>query len=95
MLSESREEKIGRIFSNVIEITPSEFIFSIIPHLSILNFSRSNILKQDDLFTKSLEKAKESFDKKYRSITNPDLYSLEAILKRGIFDIANGREPSI
>jgi hypothetical protein len=77
------------------EISASEFIFSILSPFSVFNLAKSNILNQDDLFTKSLEKARKAFDKTYKSIMNPNLYSLEALLKSGIFEITNDRELSI
>ena len=61
------------------------------PPFSVFNLAKSNILNQDDLFTKSSESTREAFDKTYKSIINPKLYSLEALLKSGIFEIANGR----
>jgi len=95
ILSVSREEKIGRIFSNLIEISASEFIFSIMSPFRIFDLAKSNILNQDNLFTKSLERTRKTFDKAYNSVMNPKLYSFETLFIKGIFDIANDRELNI
>jgi len=95
ILHESREKKIGRQFSNVIEISASEFIFSIMSPFGVFNLTKSNILNHDDLFTKSLERAREVFDKTYKSIMNPKLYSVEALLKSYIFEMANDTDLNI
>ena len=74
----SKEEKIGRSFSNYYTMGNFKFIFSLLSVSTSFTYNISVVFSKDENFLQSLETAKEDFDKFYLSIKNPYQYSLEA-----------------
>jgi hypothetical protein len=53
-----------------------------LPALYVFNLQTAMFFSKDKYFIRSLDKAKESFDKIYISLKNSSEYSLESIFKR-------------
>ena len=87
----SKEEMIGRSFSNYYTIRGSEFVFSLLSAFTSYTLNISVLFSKDENFIKSLETAKEDFDKFYLSIKNPYQYSLEALIAKDIRELADKR----
>lgn len=81
-LSFSKEEGIDRAFSNFCRSNSFEFLSSILPAFHVFNFDTGMLFFKDKNFIKSLNKAKEEFDKICLSIKNPYEYSLKAIIQK-------------
>jgi hypothetical protein len=87
----SKEEKIGRSFSNYYTMSKSKFLFSLLSASPNYTFKLSALFSKDKNFIRSLEAAKEEFDKFYLAIKNPYQYSLEALILKDIEEIAYQR----
>ena len=79
----SKEESIGRSFSNYYTMRDSEFLFSLLSASTSYTFDISFLFSNDENFIRALEAAKEEFDKFYLSVKNPYQYSLEALICKG------------
>jgi hypothetical protein len=66
----------------------SEFLFSLLLSSTSYTFNISLLFSKDEKFIRSLEAAKEEFDKLYLAIKNPYHYSLEALILKDIEEIA-------
>ena len=88
----SKEENIGRSFSTIRKISPSEFVFLLLSDSRSFNFDTLLLLSKDENFIKSLETAKEDFNKIYRLIKNPYQYPTEARLAKNFWEISLARE---
>jgi hypothetical protein len=87
----SKEEKIGRSFSNYYTMRDSEFLFSLLSSSTSYTFNISLLFSKDEKFIRALEIAKEEFDNFYLSIKNPYRYSLEAQVIKEIQELAYKR----
>ena len=87
----SKEEMIGRSFSNYYTMRSSEFVFSLLSAFTSYTLNTSILFSKDENFIKSLETAKEDFDKFYLSIKNPYQYSLEALISKDLWELAYKR----
>ena len=73
----SKEESIGRSFSNWYSSGYFEFISSILPALQVFDKKTAMLLLKDKNFIQTLDK-KDEFNDIYKSIKNPSKYSLES-----------------
>ena len=87
----SKEEKIGRSFSNYYTMGSSKFIFSLLSVSTSFTYNILVLFSKDENFLQSLETAKEDFDKFYLSIKNPYRYSLEAQIIKELQELAYKR----
>jgi hypothetical protein len=85
----SKEEMIGRSFSNCYTMRSSKFVFSLLSAFTSYTLNTSLLFSKDENFIKSLETAKEDFDKFYLSIKNPYQYSLEALIAKDLWELAD------
>jgi hypothetical protein len=77
----SREESIGRSFSNWYSSGYFEFISSILPAFKIFDDKTAMLFLKDKKFIQSLDKTKKEFENIYKSIKNPSKYSREAQMR--------------
>ena len=84
----SKEESIGRSFSNYYTMRDSEFLFSLLSASTSYTFDISVLFSKDENFIRALEAAKEEFGKFYLAIKNPYRYSLEASILNDLWEIA-------
>ena len=91
----SKEEEIGNIFSTYYYPRCPEFVFSIVSSFNDFNFDTLLLFSKDENFIRSLETAKEEFEKNYLSIKNPYQYSAEARLAKNFWEISLAREIKI
>ena len=87
----SKEETIGRSFSNYYNIRDSKFIFYLLSASTSYTFDTSLLFSKDENFIRALEVAKEDFDKFYLSVKNPYQYSLEAQIIKELQELAYKR----
>jgi hypothetical protein len=87
----SKEEKIGRSFSNYYTMRDSKFLFSLLSASTSYTFDISVLFSKDKKFIRALEAAKEEFDKLYLSIKNPHQYSLESLIAKDLWKLAYKR----
>jgi len=87
----SKEEKIGRSFSNYYTMRDSKFLFSLFSASTSYTFDISVLFSKDKKFIRALEAAKEEFDKLYLSIKNPHQYSLESLIAKDLWELAYKR----
>ena len=78
----TKEESIGRAFSNLDTLMPSEFVFPLLSSFRSFNYETLVPFLKDEKFTQSLEIAKKNFNDIYLSIKNPLKYSKEARLAK-------------
>ena len=88
----TKEENIGRAFSNLDTLMPSEFVFPLLSAFHSFNYETLVLFSKDEKFTKSLETAKKEFDKIYLSLKNPRKYSKEALLSKNFIEAFLVRE---
>ena len=69
----------------------SEFVFSLLSAFTSYTLNTSILFSKDENFIKSLETAKEDFDKFYLSIKNPYQYSLEALISKDLWELTYKR----
>jgi hypothetical protein len=67
----SKEEMIGRSFSNYYTMRGSNLVFSLLSAFTSFTRNISVLFSKDENFIQSLETAKEDFDKFYLSVKNP------------------------
>ena len=84
----SKEERIGRSFSNYYTMSNSEFVFSLLSASTSYTFDISLLFSKDENFIRALEAAKEDFVNFYLSIKNPYKYSLEALIRKDLWELA-------
>jgi hypothetical protein len=72
----------------VIHSIISKFLFSLLSSSTSYTFDISLLFSKDEKFIRSLEAAKEEFDKLYLAIKNPYTYSLEALIRKDLWEIA-------
>ena len=70
----------------------SKFVFSLLSAFTSFTLNISVLFSKDENFIKSLETAKEDFDKLYLSIKNPYQYSLEALITKDLWELAYQRD---
>ena len=87
----SKEEKIGRSFSNYYTMNSSKFVFSLLSAFTNFTYNTSLFFSKDEKFIRALEDAKKDFDNFYLSIKNPYHYSLEALILKDLEEIAYTR----
>ena len=87
----SKEELIGRSFSNYYNIRDSKFIFYLLSASTSYTFDTSLLFSKDENFIRALEAAKKDFDNFYLSIKNPYQYSLEAQVIKELKELADKR----
>ena len=87
----SKEEKIGRSFSNYYTMEDSTFLFTLLSASTSYTFDISVLFSKDENFIRALEAAKEEFDNFYLSIKNPYQYSLEAQIIKELQELAYKR----
>ena len=88
----SKEEKIGRSFSNYYTMGSSKFIFSLLSASTSCTFDISLLFSKDENFIRSLEAAKEDFDNFYLSIKNPYQYSFDALIVKDLWELSYQRD---
>ena len=84
----SKEEKIGKSFSNYYTMNSSKFVFSLLSAFTNFTYNTSLLFSKDEKFIRALEDAKKDFDNFYLSIKNPYHYSLEALILKDLEEIA-------
>jgi hypothetical protein len=87
----SKEESIGRSFSNYYTLRGSKFLFSLLSASTEYTFDISFLFSKDENFIRTLEAAKEDFVNFYLSIKNPYQYSLEALIRKDLWELAYKR----
>ena len=84
----SKEESIGRSFSNYYTSESSKFMFSLLSASTNFTYNISVLFSKDENFIQSLETAKVDFDNFYLSVKNPYQYSQEALLAKGLWELS-------
>ena len=87
----SKEESIGRSFSNYYTMRDSEFLFSLLSASASYTFDISLLFSKDENFIRALEAAKTDFINFYLSVKNPYEYSLEAQIIKELQELAYKR----
>jgi len=92
----SKEELIGRSFSNYYTIRDSEFIFSLLSASTSYTFDTSLLFSKDENFIQALETAKKDFVNFYLSIKNPYQYlyqySVGAEIMKDLWELSSQRD---
>ena len=88
----SKEEKIGRSFSNYYTMRDSKFLFSLLSASTSYTYDISLLFSKDENFIRALEAAKEDFHKFYLSVKNPYQYSLESLIAKDLWELAYRRD---
>ena len=88
----SKEEKIGKSFSNYYTMNSSKFVFSLLSAFTNFTYNTSLLFSKDEKFIRALEDAKKDFDNFYLSIKNPYQYSFDALIAKDLWELSYQRD---